>query len=694
MAHMADDCCSQGKFDRLATALVAGTLAIAAVAPQVAVALPVPSLPVRLLSTADPLQPVIDQLLDAQQQMQTDMGQYPFVDPSDLTMAHEYAQNALSTMLAASVLAFNYTDLHNVAIPFAPYPWNAPATNMQQLLVYANPDDQYTALPLSPHHTYTMTIDPPAGPNGTSDVTFVFTSGDGVTAPYHSIGSYNLSEATPNSDGSYTLTFSSTPQPGNWVDIPDDADRTIVRDSVGNWGLPHDTFSITQEGVAPPNPLNPPLLTDADIQSLLGPIAANAANEVASPDYLGQLTVTNAPAANTVSDFQPTHTFMPGPLLTGNNQWLSAGDYSLQPDQALILKVPEINGAYSAAMVTNIYGQTAPAATATGSLNAGDTFHDPDGYTYYVISGKDPGVANWLNDNGAEHGGIWLRLQGLHTVPNAPVPVDAQVVNVADVKQYLPDDTPAVTAAERAADVQQRLFEWDYTHDQNEDIGWVGANLEYDQIKAALGPQVFTEIFGGQSTQYGAPEQVPTVLDRMTDPSLIPNLATILDDIKADPSGALLAIKDNLSLAVKDIEWPTVLAALRVEVVIEQTIHAVQSDISSGHSSQALTDLITGLQGLGPVFDETWTDPASSITAGFLNARDDLAVSIMNASSYSVSPSGAASVADELQALNPGTALADFNTLSSEIAAQFAAPGPDVASSIAGSAGSPLDLLP
>ncbi|MGH3564327.1 MAG: DUF1214 domain-containing protein, partial [Mycobacterium sp.] len=393
----------------MATTMATGALAMVTVAPQLAVAGPVLSSPVQLLSGSSPLQPVIDQLLDAQQQMQTDMSQYPFVSPSDLPMAHEYAQNALSTMLAASVVAFNYLDLKNVAIPFAPYAWDAPATNMQQLLVYANTDDQYTALPLLPGNTYTMTITPPAGPNGTSDVTFLFTSGNGVTEPYHSIITYTLNEATPNPDGGYTLTFSSTPQPGNWVDIPADAERTIVRDSVGNWGLPHDTFSISQEGVAPPSPLHPPLLTDAQIESLLSPIAANAVNEVNSPDYLGQLTVTNSPAPNTVSDFQPTHTFMPGPLLTGNNQWLSAGDYSLQPDQALILKVPEINGAYSAAMVTNIYGQTAPAATATGSLNAGDTFHDPDGSTYYVISDKDPGVANWLNDNGAEDGGIWLR---------------------------------------------------------------------------------------------------------------------------------------------------------------------------------------------------------------------------------------------------------------------------------------------
>ncbi|HEU4360342.1 MAG TPA: DUF1214 domain-containing protein [Mycobacterium sp.] len=685
----------------MAATVATGAVAMAAMAPQVAVTDSVLSKPVRLLTSSDPLQSVIDQLQVAQQQMQVDMSQYPFVTSADLPMAHEYAQNALTTMLAASVAAFNYLDLNNVAVPFAPYAWNATATNMQQLLVYANPDDQYTALPLLAGNTYTMTITPPAGPTGTGDVTFVFVSGDGVTAPYQSIASYNLNDATPNADGSYTLTFSDTPQPDatNWIDIPADADRTIIRDSVSNWGLPHDSFAITEEGVAPPSPTHPPLLTDDQIVSLLGPIAANATREVASPDYLGQLDVTNSPAANTVSDIQPTHGFMPGPLLTGNNQWLSAGDYSLQPDQALIIKVPEVAGAYASAMLANIYGQSAPAATATGNLNPGDTFHDPDGFTYYVISSQDPGVANWLNNNGAADGGIWLRFQGLQTIPANPIPVTTQVVNVTDVQQYLPADTPTVSPAEEAAAAQLRLFEWDYTHDQNENVAWVGANLEYDQIKAAVGAQAFGQLFGGQSTQYGAPQSVPTVLDRMVDPSLVPHLATLIKDIVADPHGAMAAIKDNLHIAVTDVEMPTVLAALRLEVLVEQTAQSVKGAISSGQWSQALSDLVKGLGGLGTVLNEITTDPGTSITAGLLNARDDLAVSIMNASSYATASSGSASVPESLsqlaqsvsQALDPNTAWTDFSALSSEVTAQIATAGADVAPTVAGM---PLDLLP
>lgn len=704
-ARVRTDRRAAGAAGAVATA-AAGVLAIATMAPQVTAAGPVLSSQVQLLSTSDSLLPVIESLLAEQQQMQAEMTQYPFISPVDLSMTHEYAQNVLQTMMAAQTVAFNYHDLNNVAMPFAPYGWDAPGANNQNLLVYQNPDDQYTSLPLSPSHTYTMTIDPPAGPNGTGDVSFTFLAGNGVTTPFvnsatgdHSLGSVELSQFTPNANGSYTITFSPTSHSGNWIEIPADSERTIVRDSVVNWGLPHDSFSISEQGVPSPSPTHPPLLTDQQIASILDPVAANGAQEAGSPDYLGQLTATNAPAPNTLTDIQPTDTFMPGPLLTGNNQWLSAGDYSLQPDQALIVKVPTIDASYSSAMVTNMYGQTAPSATATGNLNFADTFHDPNGYTYYVISSQNPGVANWLNDNGAADGGIWLRFQGLATVPKAPIPVTTEVVDVADVKQYLPADTPTVTPAEYAADAQLRLFEWDYTHDQNENIAWLGANLEYDQIKAAVGPQMFAEIFGGQSTQYGLPQDVPSVFDRMLNPALIPNPLTLVKDTVANPVGSLIALKDNLSIAVNDVTMPTLLSLLRSEVVVEQTVHAMHSAISSGQWSQVLTDLVTGLGGFGTVVDETLTDPATSITAGLLNARDDLAVSIMNAGSYSASSSGSASFVDSLsqlaqsvaQALNPTTALDDFSTLSTEISSQIASQGADVAP-VASAV--PFDLLP
>jgi hypothetical protein len=95
------------------------------------------------------------------------------------------------------------------------------------------------------------------------------------------------------------------------------------------------------------------------------------------------------------------------------------------------------------------------------------------------------------------------------------------------------------------------------------------------------------------------------------------------------------------------------------------------------------------------------TDPVTSITAGFHNARDDLAVAVMNAPSDSASLSDIADLRwDSLlqlnQAvlsglLNPSTASADPGAAAVLDPADIPSLGADLAPN---TGGLPLDLLP
>ncbi|HEX7321904.1 MAG TPA: hypothetical protein VF299_03060 [Mycobacterium sp.] len=573
---------------------------------------------------AGPLQSVIDQLRDAQQQVADANGNLPFITQPDLATLHEYTQNLALTMLAMQLRTLTVEQFNDITLPWAPYPWSAPATDPQEFLVYTNPDDQYGDLHVDPSRTYVITVHP--GP-GSQDVTFTPNAGNGVTSDFHALpGGLDLTNATPNPDGSYTIALSATPQPGNWVDIAG-AQTVLVRDTVGDWGQVHDSFSIRE--VDGPSTLTLPLLTDDQISSTLSTVAANMARENAAGTYGGEREVFGSIANNTFTPIQQTGNAIPGPTLPG--QLSSLGHFSLQPDQALIVKVPDdVTASYSGIQLANDWGETAPYATVQGSLNNTQAFHDPDGFTYYVISSQDPGVANWVDDSVLGSGGVFLRWQGV-TGPAPTTPVQADVVNLADVRNALPADTPLVTPAERAADLQQRLFEYDYVHDQNHGVSWLGANLEYDQIKAALGTGQFDEIFGGQ-------QDVPSVLDRMT-PALSPDLLTVGHDILTNPGGSLAALVNNVPLAMKDVELPVILLALRVQELVEQA--------HTGASPDGL------LQGLGTILDEAFTDPASSITAGMLNARDDLAVAVMNAGSgFDVTPAGESPLWQSLTELN------------------------------------------
>lgn len=597
-----------------ATTMGAGAFAMALMAPHAA---------------ADPsnaLQPVINELLDSQQLMASDSSAWPWVTSADLPDVQQYTQTVAQTQLFFDLTgALGKAEGATLTQGF--FSWNADAANPEGVLVLPNPDNQYYFSALNPNDTYTVTVDPG---HGTEDMLFETISGNGLSTPFAEASSANLDTFTPNADGSYTITLSDTPQSGNWLDTAG-SDAMLLRGSMGDWGLPHDFMSIQQDGVTTTNTL--PLLSESEISTILTQVAATDAAENLSPTYYGQLEAPQTQLAdNTFSPIQPTADFEPGPLLAGTTQISSFGNYDLQPDQALIVKVPDIDASYTGAELSNVFGENAPVATAIGSLNDTQEFQDPDGYTYYVISSQNPGVANWLNDDGVNNGTIWLRFEGVDNPSSSPIPVTTEVVPVSEVSQYLPADTPTVTAAEYAAETQERLFQWDYAQDQNAGISWVDMNLMYQQIEDAVGPTEFNQIFGNQNEFNGA-SGVPSVLDRMTDPSLMPNVDTLGQDILSDPNGSLIALIDNVPLAIKDVELPTILAAEGVEVDALQTAQAVESDISSSDPSQVLTDLSTGLQGLETVFNDAVTDPTTSITAGILNARDDLATAIMNATS-------------------------------------------------------------
>jgi hypothetical protein len=109
-----------------------------------------------------------------------------------------------------------------------------------------------------------------------------------------------------------------------------------------------------------------------------------------------------------------------------------------------------------------------------------------------------------------------------------------------------------------------------------------------------------------------------------------------------------------------------------------QTAQAVESDISSSDPSGVLAALESGVQGLQTVFNDAITDPATSITAGILNARDDLATALMNATS-STSLSDGTPLWAGLESLNEtvfGTSADAASTAASTGAdASSAAPG-------------------
>lgn len=595
----------------MATTTATSALAMAMIVPQVDAGGSVVWAPVKLLSGS--LQSAINEVLDAQQQVISINSAMPWLTPYDID--HQlvpYTKMMADMMLNFGLFSANASrgiDSNGALLSPA---WSAPAANPLSLMNFGSPDNTYLN-PATGDGTWTATIYP--GP-GTQSTILSPMAGNGITSPFVTAQSVDLSHFTPNDNGSYTITLSPTEQPGNWLDTAGSV-STVNRLTAGDWGLMQSTMTYHEEGTPA---YTMPVLSNDDITLLLHTIGTNMVSQNTTSNYLGLAQAFSNVPFNHSSPIIPSTPGTIGPAVVG--QFGSLGRFQLDPDQALIVKVPDLESDYSSFQVGSALqnvGLQPGWATMGAQLNGTQAFHASDGFTYYVISDKDPGVANWFNTDGLTNGDDAPRWQGM-APGQTPFPsITNQVVPVADVKNYLPADTPTVTPAERAVDVTNHMLQYDYKVDQAHDSGWVTLNLEIQQIKAAIGTDEFNTLFGVQS-------DVPSVFDRMTDPSLMADPTTVIHDLlTTNPRDILSAIVQNIPMLRQDVVMPMVLAVLSCDQLIKDT----------------------GLQGLGGWLNATFTDPTTSITAGFLNARDDLHVVMMNADGYSALTSNDFSIVSE-----------------------------------------------
>lgn len=537
-------------------------------------------------------------------------------------MLPQYIQNMSSTTLALLLAQYNtgmlkfpglgeLPVLNGSAYLAAPFMWNASAADPQSYLIYGNPDNQYGLMPLDPNASYTITVHAGDGSIGGGLATY---SGSVVNSNFAPMDSFSFANATPNADGSYTIVVSAT-DPGNGVNWFSSAGATslLVRDTVGDWGQIHNDVHIVKDGAT----MSVPWLNDDQIGTILGITGKVLPLANMSDTYYHQIQYPLLNDPNEFSKLGDTAANVPGLTLPG--QVTSLGNFSLEPGQALVLKVPELESAYHGLQLTNEWGQNDAFASATGSLNNTQIFQGDDGYTYYILSSENPGYANWVNIGDLTNGGVILRWQdvtGTITNPN----IETTVVPISDVKDYLPADMPTVTPQEYAALAQERLLEYGYSFHQSSNINWLWDNLQIGQIKAAIGADTFDKLFGGQ-------ESVPSIFDRMTSADLGPNWVNVFNNVLAHPEGSFNALLNNLPLAIKDVELPSVLAGLQLQHFTEQTFAAMQT--SDYWSDSA--NLMASFNSFGTILNDALFDPATSISAGFLNARDDLSVALLNA---------------------------------------------------------------
>ena len=123
------------------------------------------------------------------------------------------------------------------------------------------------------------------------------------------------------------------------------------------------------------------------------------------------------------------------------SQFSSVGHYDLGADEAMIVTVPAAGrdvAPYQGIQLGSMWYISLDYINHQTSLTADQARHDPDGMLRFVISERDPGVANWLECTGHRRGYVQLRWQRLSRELRPADGPSAEVVQVAELEQRLP----------------------------------------------------------------------------------------------------------------------------------------------------------------------------------------------------------------------------------------------------------------
>jgi hypothetical protein len=131
--------------------------------------------------------------------------------------------------------------------------------------------------------------------------------------------------------------------------------------------------------------------------------------------------------------------------------------FNVQPEQALIGKwmAPQDCVYWSIALYNDFYG-VLNYANRQVNLNEGNTRVGEDGSLYFVLSHRDPGVANWLDLDGHKNGLILTRTKGKDGRQTKGAVPSLTLVPFDDVLTHLPQDIAMISASERAHDLAVR----------------------------------------------------------------------------------------------------------------------------------------------------------------------------------------------------------------------------------------------
>ena len=341
----------------------------------------------------------------------------------------------------ATFLAY-HTDLSDPDYPqFLRFP------NAVARLGWDNPDNPYLAFPVRGDHVYRLrgnvnsfdlvTINVYSGLLGHTPITDI-----------RNVSGIASEDMSVDENGDFVLTLSAEPADGNWLALEPDAYFVIVRRLVSDWeqtdeGL-WEVLNLTTLGQGAPR------AEPATIARQLDDAAAQVRSLRELLTVAHRITFQLAIRPNQISEPAETDPNIP---MADPFQAASRGWFSLAEDEALLIEAPVAECLYTNIQLANVWMESLDYASRQTSLNHATAHVDADDRVRYVISLRDPGVQNWLDTAGHTEGSLVARWTYCDDYPTG---ISAELIDLADLDDHLPADTPRVSSEARARTIAAR----------------------------------------------------------------------------------------------------------------------------------------------------------------------------------------------------------------------------------------------
>lgn len=290
-----------------------------------------------------------------------------------------------------------------------------------------NPDTLYFAAQITGDTEYVVT-----GTRGScADMVFQVLGGShaGNTAPASHLA-FDDRDFPVAPDGSFQIRFGPAREhagPGYFVLEPDSS-RLLVRQTFSDWVTERPGTLRVQRADRIGMPGSP--LTVETVESRYARAGQVLLGYVRTFLRFVELFYLDQPV-NTM--YAPKST--PGGL---TSQFSSAGHYDLRDDEALVVTVPASGMPYQGMQLGSRWYVSLDYANHQTSLTTEQAHVDPDGRIRFVVSHRDPGLANWLETTGHDKGYLqirWQRVDRPLTEADGPT---TEVVPFASLPERLP----------------------------------------------------------------------------------------------------------------------------------------------------------------------------------------------------------------------------------------------------------------